>query len=310
MPVYNTETSLLWAAAESVLEQSYECIELLIIDDGSNDDCATDCNSIAASDSRVRVKHVMNGGVSIARNTGIDISKGEYIVFIDSDDTMVPNAIEVMVNKIQESDFVVCGCRHTNVTLRNSEILQGSKTCNTKESINYLCYMNFPYEHIETNAIWGKLYRKEKIGNLRFESDMVMAEDFKFNFEYIMKCVSGKYLDFQGYNYLERPESLSRKYNPRMINTLTHLKQMLHEYEESDVYDALLSRCVNIAFTILMVIPTDRIEEKKQIECFINLNRAKVLRNPLTKKKVKAGIISSYLGYGTTRKLFGLRRRT
>ena len=138
---------------------------------------------------------------------------------------------------------------------------------------------------------------------------MIMAEDFKFNFDFIMKCSIGKYLDFEAYNYLERGDSISRIFKPQMMYTIEKLEEMISENEDSSVYHPLISRCVNIAFTILMMVPNELEDERKRIERYISSYRNKVLRNKLTKKKVRMACLSSYLGFGTTKKLFELCRR-
>lgn len=306
MPVYNTDEELLRAAVQSVQLQTYQNLELIIIDDGSESQCAELCDNIA--DDRTRVLHIKNSGVSVARNRGIDESRGEFIAFIDSDDTMAENAIAVMVEQIERVDFVTCGCKHVH-SINNPfpAVMNGYEILNQSNCIEYLCYMNPKYGHIETNAIWGKLYRRDIIGYLRFDTDIVMAEDFIFNFEYITKSGQGKYLDFMAYNYLEREDSISRSFRPKMMNTIDKLEEMI--CENPNMYDPLISRCVNIAFTILMMVPKESTKTRKHIENFINTYRSKVLANSKTKKKVKLAVVTSYLGYGTTRKLFDLNRR-
>ena len=309
MPVYNTPEEYLTSAVKSVLLQTYDTIELLIVDDGSGKECAAVCDSLRADD-RVKVLHIRNSGVSAARNEGLDEAKGEFITFIDSDDTLAGNAIQIMVDGIADVDFVVIGCKHVRKTIVvDYEENKGCTQADQKKCIDYLCYMNAPYDHIETNAIWGKLYRKEMIGPLRLDKDMVMAEDFKFNFEYIMKNKIGKYLDYTGYNYLEHDDSISRSYKPAMMRTIDSIERMIRENENSDIYDALISRCVNIAFTILMMVPKKMNEERKRIEQFITSYRRQVIRNHETKNKVKIACLTSYLGYGITRKVFELNRR-
>lgn len=306
MPVYNTLTDLLNKAVASVIAQTYKNFELLIIDDGSKESCAKACDRLMEIDERIRVIHINNAGVSAARNRGIEESRGEFIAFIDSDDTMPDNSLQVMIDEINGVDFVVCGCRHVQLGNKEKERIEGPRglVIKKREScIEYLCYMNSPFSNIETNAIWGKLYRRKQINSIRFNENMVMAEDFRFNFDYIMSCSMGKYLDFIGYKYLERGGSLSRKYNPKMVITIDILEKMVNEYMETSVYKALLSRSINIAFTILMMIPKDKQDDTLRIENFISKYRNQVLRNPQTKKKVKAGVLSSYISYKLTKLL-------
>lgn len=307
MPVYNTQKELLKAAVSSVLEQSYHELELIIVDDGSEKTCAILCDELAAQDDRANVIHIKNAGASTARNYGIEESRGEYIAFIDSDDTMAVNLLQEFINQIGDVDFVMCGCKHIR-TIQCGEYaeINGQRTLKHKECIECLCYMNPPYDHIETNAIWGKLYRRSLMGNIRFDQSMIMAEDFKFNFDYIMGACAGKYLDFQGYNYYEHSDSISRSYKPAMMNTIETIEDMISEYENTDVYDAVLSRCVNIAFTILMIISNEFKNERKKIEIFISRYRDRVIKNPKTKRKVKLAVLLSYLGYSITRSVFDL----
>ena len=114
MPVYNTENDLLRVSIRSIQGQTYGMIELIVVDDGSEKRCAELCYTIA--DDRTRVFHIENAGASAARNKGIDESSGEYIVFIDSDDTMAANAFEVMVTQIEGVNFVSCGCKHVHTS--------------------------------------------------------------------------------------------------------------------------------------------------------------------------------------------------
>ena len=118
-----------------------------------------------------------------------------------------------------------------------------------------------------------------------------------------------KYLNYAGYNYLERSESISRKYNSKMVNTIDVIEKMVNKYANTSVYNALISRSVNIAFTILMIIPPELVDEQKRIEKFINTYKKRVARNPQTKNKVKLAILTSYVGYGVTRKIFDMNRR-
>lgn len=300
MPVYNTPDELISAAVKSVVSQTYEQLELLIIDDGSKNECAETCDRLA-EDNRVRVIHTVNAGASAARNVGLDNASGEYIAFIDSDDTMDKAVVQTMIDQIQNADFITIGCRHVKeISWEKNGEFNNSFIASQKQCIEYLCYMNAPYSHIETNSIWGKIYRRRVIGDLRFDDQMVIAEDFKFNFDYIMRSSTGIYADYVGYNYYEHQDSISRRYKPEMMITIEKMKQMIKEYESTVVFDALLSRCVNIAFTILMMVPLQLKTEKREIEGFISTYRKAVWQNKNTKKKVKLAILTSYIGYEVT----------
>lgn len=106
IPVYNAQ-KVLSEAIESVLNQSYRNFELLLIDDGSTDASPSICDSFASKDHRVRVIHKKNGGVSSARNCGLDAAKGEFISFVDNDDLLYPDFLGTMVNSIGTYDFLL-----------------------------------------------------------------------------------------------------------------------------------------------------------------------------------------------------------
>jgi glycosyltransferase involved in cell wall biosynthesis len=109
IPVYKVE-AYLTVCVESVLAQTYEQLEIILVDDGSPDNCPKICDEFAARDSRIRVIHKENGGLSSARNAGIDAARGEYLAFLDSDDLWTPVFLERLCRAAQETgaDFAVC----------------------------------------------------------------------------------------------------------------------------------------------------------------------------------------------------------
>ena len=126
MPVYKTEESHLRKAIESIINQSYQELEIVLVDDGSPDHCGAICDTYAETDSRVRVIHKKNGGVSSARNCGLEAVTGDYIFFVDSDDTLEENAIEVLfsITKTANSDITICSCRHIKKKNKESELIE------------------------------------------------------------------------------------------------------------------------------------------------------------------------------------------
>ena len=116
VPVYNTEKCLLEGCINSILAQTYDNIEVILVDDGSTDDSGDICDAFADKDSRVKVIHKTNGGVSDACNTGIDAAQGEYMCFVGSDDTIEPDMYESMYKVLIESDADICICGLKEIT--------------------------------------------------------------------------------------------------------------------------------------------------------------------------------------------------
>ena len=185
VPVYNARRYLETCIA-SVLSQSYSSLELLLIDDGSTDGSGAICDAWQAKDSRVRVIHTENRGVSSARNTGIETATGDYIAFLDADDALLDEALTTMYGLLLEHgcDIAVC----------------------TKLSFNAdgtHCMVDYPAtfelwsgkqgleaslrDHPATYSVWGKLYRKAAIGDVRFVPGRNIHEDSFFIFQCMLK---------------------------------------------------------------------------------------------------------------------------
>lgn len=178
VPVYRAE-KYIRKCVDSLLAQTYRNIEVILVDDGSPDNCGVICDEYAASDSRVKVIHQANGGVSVARNTGIAYSQGERITFVDADDKVTEVYIEKLMSK--DGDWIIGGFRDTNNNV--CHINEGSYI--GKDSL-----VQFFQEHLHslyTNNIGGKLYRSSIIckNNIKFNTDVRFSEDFLFNLKYL-----------------------------------------------------------------------------------------------------------------------------
>lgn len=192
VPVYNSE-QYLHRCIDSILAQTYTDFELLLIDDGSTDSSGAICDEYAAKDSRVRVFHKANGGVSSARNMGLDNAQGEWITFVDSDDWVEKEYIELFMNNIDDLVYQ----SFQSVFNEHIEVWDTSiKALDINESLTKL------YEKKVLGYCWGKLYRTMylKTNNIRFNEDIKFREDELFVLEYLshikhITCVdSNKYI--------------------------------------------------------------------------------------------------------------------
>ena len=183
VPIFNAE-KYLHRCIKRILAQDYTDYELLLIDDGSTDNSGTICDEYAIKDNRIRVFHKENGGVSSARNWGLDNAIGEYIMFVDSDDYMLPGMLEVMVStlKAKSADLVVCGTTETGGGYWRP-------IADVDYSINQLKENFVSLLHTELlSPPWNKIYKKEIIGSNRFCEDISFGEDLLFNIQYLEKC--------------------------------------------------------------------------------------------------------------------------
>ncbi len=200
VPVYNVE-EYLPDCIESIINQIYKNIEIILIDDGSPDNSGLICDEYAKKDDRIKVIHKVNEGVSTGRNKGIEAAKGEFIVFVDSDDFLNPDSIEILVNKQAKNDFdFVCGKlkRITNEKSEVPDIITGEYfNENVFESI---------FDILEVYGIMGPCAKLFKTGiikenELHFMEDVTFGEDSIFVLEYIEKSKSVAIINNVVYNY-------------------------------------------------------------------------------------------------------------
>ena len=183
VPVYNAG-KYLHRCVDSILAQTFTDFELLLIDDGSKDRSASICDEYAAKDARVRVFHKENGGVSSARNVGLDNANGDYIMFVDSDDYMLPHMCELMTATIEhkKADLVVCGTTETGGGYWRPVADEDYSLAQLKENF-------VPLLHTELlSPPWNKIFKRSVIGEQRFLEDVSFGEDLMFNLGYIGKC--------------------------------------------------------------------------------------------------------------------------
>lgn len=203
VPVYNVE-KYLNRCVDSILNQTFEDFELILVNDGSPDNCGNICDEYAQKDNRVKVIHKKNGGVSSARNAGIDTAQGEYIMFVDSDDWINENMLNDMYN-MPDSDMKVSSIRMIGKD-NSTEYIIDTKMYTQEDLL-----IGFFSEAFPIICFCGpccKLYKKDIIFNnaVRFNEDMSLGEDTYFNLNYIKHCKS-IYTSEQIYYYYMRENS-------------------------------------------------------------------------------------------------------
>ena len=201
VPVYKAETYL-HDCVESILSQSFRDFELILVDDGSPDSCGAICDEYAARDARVRVIHKKNGGVSSARNAGLDHAHGEYVVFIDSDDSAKPDYLKDLLEAAgDEETFVIADYQPFREDGQEEKTFPApftvSLNAGTAEAFRSLMFgfILFPP--------YCKLYRRDIIeaNRIRFDTEMRTAEDFDFNMRYIAHAERIRYIPSVQYQY-------------------------------------------------------------------------------------------------------------
>lgn len=207
VPVYKVEKYLA-KCVDSILAQTYRNLEVILVDDGSPDICGDICNAYAGMDARVKVIHKENGGLSSARNAGIDIAQGEYFGFVDSDDWIEPEMYETLLSALLKYGAkVACGGRY------DVDGATGEKTiglCPQKEecvSGMEMLGRVFVWENCDS-AAWDKLYHRSLFETIRYPHGMV-NEDIAIFYKLMELTEKVAFCDKPLYNYLHRENSIT-----------------------------------------------------------------------------------------------------
>lgn len=210
VPVYNVE-KYVEKCIQSLINQSYKNIEIILVDDGSNDRSNKIIDEYAKVDSRILTIHQKNKGVSAARNAGLKVATGEYVGFVDPDDYVDYQMYETMLKKIElnMSDLAVCGFSKVTELSDKEEIFEiKDELLSPKKCVEDL--FDFRGGYAIKPSVWNKLFRRDKIGDLKFDENIGISEDLKFVVQYILKCNSIVYVKQAFYKNLQRDGSITR----------------------------------------------------------------------------------------------------
>lgn len=199
IPVYKVECYLR-ECLESVLAQDYDALEVILIDDGSPDGSGAICDEYAAKDSRVKVIHQKNGGAAAAKNAGLRMATGEYLSFVDSDDTLEPGAYRHMQSLLEETGADVVQCAFRDVYVGRWEDQVFRKGREEEDKFSYLTRLP---EDWTCSLLWNKLYRRALYEGVFFEEGHRIDDEY-FTYQGILRAEKILYDDRVVYNYRRR----------------------------------------------------------------------------------------------------------
>lgn len=233
VPVYNVERYLN-RCISSILKQTFTDFELILIDDGSKDYSASICDEYKEKDSRIKVIHQENAGLSAARNKGIEVSNGKYITFIDSDDFIHPNMLEVLYINIVNFDADIAMCDHHRV-YENKEVPR--EFCEN----NITLYTNLEavrkiVEKSEERMIvaWGKLYKQNLFSDIRYPVGKYHEDEF-VTYKLLYKSDRIASTDAKLYYYLQRSNSITGStYNIKRLEKLEALNEAIEFFQSEN----------------------------------------------------------------------------
>ncbi len=228
VPVYNAQ-AYLHKCISSLLAQSFQDFEIILVNDGSKDESGSICDEYAAKDNRIKVIHKENGGVSTARNCGLDSAVGKYIMFCDSDDFVMQDFCAPLVSLAGEDEdcLVLAGITELKDNNSTKDILcsayaQGeTATMSNKEFCDLYVKLSLDSIFLLMNMPYNKLFSRKVIeeNHIRFDTSIHYNEDFIFNLQYLDKVSCVKIFNRSIYNYyLDAPGSLCKRYFADIIN--------------------------------------------------------------------------------------------
>ncbi|MBW8348411.1 glycosyltransferase [Bacillus sp. IITD106] len=297
VPVYNVQ-SYLPRCIDSVLEQTFSEYELILINDGSTDDSGNICDEYTKKDSRILVIHKENGGVSSARNVGIDAANGQYIGFIDSDDFIHQKMYEILflTAKKHSSDIVVCDflkVRNENVSLNNTDY--NIKHFTNTQALNEL-YTNNYRDAEKWVFLWNKLFKKDLFANVKFPEGKIYEDELvAHKILYGSKILTHVEIPF--YYYFQRADSyIGSQFSRKKFDRIYALSDRIHFFKEinqQSLHDKALKHFIDVFFwyyakakSDLQAIDRDLIPLKRTLD----QNLINILKNPYISWKQKVFI--------------------
>ena len=298
VPCYNVE-KYLQKCVDSILNQTYRNLEVILVDDGSTDSTPQMCDEYQKRDERVKVIHKVNGGLADARNVAIDCFKGEYVTFIDSDDYVALDLVETLFGLIVQNNADM-SVMWANMFYEGTEPIEDKKehairVFNSEESLIDMFYQR----SFDTSA-WGKLYHKVVFQDgIRYPKGWIY-EDLPTTYRLMQKAKRVVFTDKKSYYYLLRNNSIegapfnSKKYE----SCIMIVDQLEKDYPQMSpaVQKALDCRIVSFLFHILLAVPEKEKEMKATLLKGIKSRRRKVLFDSKARKKARAACLLSYGG--------------
>lgn len=259
VPVYQVE-KYIGQCIESVLNQTFQDFELILIDDGSKDNSGRICDFYAAKDERIRVIHTENRGAAAARNTGLDQASGKYITFLDGDDYLAENMIARLHQVIDDSAYDMVVCDFLNLLPNENDnfiVHLKERTVNGREVLEHL--KNEKSYGVWT-VVWNKIYTREILKNLRFPNGKYFEDEFFSNQLYLNSNQIRVISDVLCYHRVLASSTMNTQKTENYLDLLDALQERLeiyiqYDYSEDEIYKVLIflldpfTRCVKAKFS-------------------------------------------------------------
>ena len=259
VPIYNVE-NYLKKCIHSIVNQTYKNLEIILVDDGSPDNCGQICDDYAKKDTRIKVIHKKNGGLSDARNAGLEVCTGDYISFVDSDDWIEFNTYEIMMKNMNEynGDIVVSNINYVYKDKVKSKYSEDKIRCFNKEE----AMKELIKDGLVQAVVWNKLYKRVFIDNLRFKVGKLNEDEF-FTYKICAKAERIVYIPDALYQYRQREDSIMGTYSLKRLDSVDAIYERLQFIKNKfpSLYkDEKLTLCNTCIYNYQMILKNNNID--------------------------------------------------
>lgn len=295
VPVYGVE-QYLEECVNSLLAQTHDKLEIILVDDGSPDSCGALCDAYAEKDNRIKVIHKPNGGAASARNAGLDVARGDYICLVDSDDAVAPDYVERLLNRLTEerADIAVCGfTQHSKVGN------EPSLDCEPSGTYTGQAYLAQFLKNWTCALLWNKMFRRETIGKIRMEEGHRIDDEF-FTYQVVMNAEKVVVFETPLYHYRLRKSGVMQSGcaagQRMMLDRIEYIqKRYAHVCELEPELQTDFFADMTDSFARFWAACAESAEVKRQVGEWKRKNLWNILTSKLTLKKKMIYICALYL---------------
>lgn len=302
VPVYNSQ-QYLERCVQSIEDQTYGNLEIILVDDGSSDNSSAICDSLAKKDHRIRVIHKENGGASDARNAGVSAAEGEYITFVDCDDWIHEEMISILANALEKNtvNLAMCGYQVVNYEKFGSEGITSAssqKIYTGKQMLEQILYQKL------SNSSWAILLSRELALKIPFPKGQVYGEDLATIYQYFGNVQNAVYIPNKLYFYRNNPYGVTHQlFNIKRLDLIDTVNEILGFVEKNapELLPAANARKFSAYAQVLQQIPyhmenTNLISKEKELWLFIKEYRWKMMIDRKARMKNRIGAVCTLFG--------------
>lgn len=311
VPIYNVE-KYLNRCIKSIVQQTYRCLEIILVDDGSLDQCPHICDEWREKDNRVRVIHKSNGGLSDARNVGLSVATGEYIAFVDSDDWVHESFIEQLYNAVKKYKVSIAACDVRLVYGEYQQNITSNPFIEIFEREDALCTL---IDGKMFRAVaWNKLYHRELLEKEKFEIGRYHEDEF-FTYRILGKVSKMAFVNAELYYYFQREGSIMNSVSYKHLDSLDAYIDRINYFKENFPRLYKIDKMRFCISCINFYQETFKLNKKEKKRCIVKIKscRAKISFSLLEFKEYSIKeliyIISSRLCIGLMSRLLLYRKR-